>query len=257
MRAAALMLAMAASIGPLSAQQSSPKPIDTDRPDFTDGTHTVPTGRFQFETGYTYQQARGVDAGHTHSLPEALLRIGVLSHVELRIGENYLVQRGDGPLATSVSGFDDVYLGTKVSVTEAHGAIPALSFEAKANLPTGGENISAHRWLPGAAILFGWETDGPWSAGVELLATRTADQHAQGVGSLSVQYQATSTVQLYGEYFGVRPLGNGNGSAAEHYVNSGLLVLLNSNMQVDARVGIGLNHDADRYFVGFGFAVRR
>ena len=87
-----LIVLFAVAAVPLGAQQGPP-PIDTDRPDFTDGTHTVARGRWQFETGYTYQQARGIDAGHTHSLPEALLRVGVWSQVELRIGENYLVQR--------------------------------------------------------------------------------------------------------------------------------------------------------------------
>jgi hypothetical protein len=251
-----LVLAMAGAV-PLAAQGAAPPPIDTDRPDFTDGTHSMAPGRLQFESGYTYQQARGVDAGHTHSLPEALLRIGLWSHVELRVGENYLVQRADGPSAPSVRGFDDLYVGTKVSVTEANGAIPALSFEVKTNIPTGGDAISAHRWLPGAAILFGWETAGPWSAGIELFATRTADDHAQAVGSLSVQYQAGPSVQPYVEVYTVRPIGAGTGAASAQYINSGVLVLLSNNVQVDARIGAGLNHDADRYFFGFGFAIRR
>ena len=241
---------------PLGAQQATPKPIDTDRPDFTDGTHTIDPGRYQLETGYTYQQARGAYARHMHSLPEALLRFGVLSHVELRIGENYLVQRGDGPSAASVSGFDDLYLGTKVSLTEARGLVPALSLEVKANAPTGSDGISGHRWLPGAAVLFGWEGDGPWSAGVELFATRTATDDAQGIGSLSVQYQTSARVQVYTEIFTVRGLGAPD-IAGAHYANSGVLVLLSNNVQVDARIGIGLNAAADRYFAGLGFAVRK
>jgi hypothetical protein len=241
---------------PVTAQDTASKPIDTDRPDFTDGTHTLAPGRFQLETGYTYQQARGTDAGHTHSLPEILIRAGISSHVELRVGENYLVRQGDGSPAGSVSGLDDLYLGTKVSLTEAHGLAPALSFELKANVPTGSAAISAHRWLPGGALLFGWEGDGPWSAGVELFATRTADDNAQGIASLSVQYQVNPSVQPYVEVFTVQPLGTGTALGAR-YANSGVLVLLSNNVQVDARVGLGLNHGADSYFVGFGFAVRR
>ncbi len=241
---------------PLVAQDTTAKPIDTDRPDFTDGTHTLAAGRFQLETGYTYQQARGTDAGHTHSVPEALIRIGLSSRIEMRVGDNYLVQHGDGSSAATVSGFDDLYLGTKVSLTEAHGIVPALSFELKANAPTGGAAISAHRWLPGGAILLGWEGDSPWSAGVELFATRTADDNAQGIASLSVQYQVSSNVQPYFEIYTVQPMGTGT-AVGTHYANSGVLLLLSSNVQVDARVGIGLNQGSDSYFVGFGFAVRR
>ena len=251
-----LLTLLALGAAPLLAQDTTSKPIDTDRPDFTDGTHTLASGRFQLETGYTYQQARGMDAGHTHSVPEALIRVGLSSRVELRVGENYLVERGDGSSAGSVSGFDDLYLGTKVSLTEARGIVPALSFEVKANAPTGGAAISAHRWLPGGALLLGWESDSPWSAGVELFATRTADDNAQGIASLSVQYQVSSNVQPYLEVFTVQPIGTSTAVGA-HYANSGVLVLLSNNVQVDARVGIGLNQGSDRYFVGFGFAVRR
>jgi hypothetical protein len=177
--------------------------------------------------------------------------------VELRLGENYLVQRGDGINAPSVHGFDDIYLGTKVGATEQHGAVPALSFEVKVNLPSGSDAISAHRALPGAALLLGWETPGPWSAGLEAFGTRTADDHAQAVGSLSVQYQAARRVQAYGEFFTLQPVDAGAGVRAQHYANSGVLVLLSNDMQVDARIGFGLNHAADRYFFGFGFSVRR
>ena len=253
----ALGLLLSVTSAAAAQQRDTLPPIDTDRPDFTDGVHTIARGHIEFETGYTYQQARGTDAGHSHSLPEALFRAGLLPRLELRVGENYLVQRGDGINAPSVHGFDDTYLGTKVSATEQHGAVPALSFELKVNLPSGSDAISAHRALPGAALLLGWETSGPWSAGVEAFGTRTADDHAQAVGSLSVQYQASKRVQAYGEFFTLQPVNAGTGSRAEHYANSGVLLLLSNDMQVDARIGFGLNPSADQYFVGFGFAVRR
>ena len=56
-----LLTFLVLSAPPLAAQDTTAKPIDTDRPDFTDGTHTLAAGRFQLETGYTYQQARGMD----------------------------------------------------------------------------------------------------------------------------------------------------------------------------------------------------
>jgi hypothetical protein len=255
--AASIGLLMSLTSAAAAQQRDSLPPIDTDRPDFTDGVHTVPHGHIQVETGYTYQQGRGADPGHSHSVPEALVRFGLGRRIELRLGENYLVERGDGANAASVHGFDDTYLGTKVSATEQQGLVPALSFELKANLPTGTDAISAHRVLPGAALLLGWETAGPWSAGIEVFGTRTAADHAQAVGSLSVQFQAATRAQLYGEVFTLQPVNAGLGARAGHYANSGILLLLSNDMQVDARFGLGLNHNADRYFVGFGFAVRR
>jgi Putative MetA-pathway of phenol degradation len=238
----------------IAAQARDTLPIDTDRPDFTDGVHTVTRGRQQLELGYTYQRARGSGAGYFHSLPEALLRAGIAEKVEVRIGENFLVQN-DGSGAGSSSGFDDLYLGTKMSLTEAHGLVPALAVEAKVNLPTGAARIGAGRVLPGAALLFGWEGDGPWSAGVEAYVTATADRQGSGVASLSVQYQFSARWQMFGEIIAEHTL---QGAAVStQYGNAGILFLITRDVQVDARVGAGLNQDADRYFVGFGFSIRR
>ncbi|MGH7592902.1 MAG: transporter [Gemmatimonadales bacterium] len=253
---ASCVLLLLASAAPAQRPDSLP-PIDTDRPDFTDGVHTIARHHIQFETGYTYQEGRGADPGYSHSVPEMLVRFGVTSRVEVRMGENFLVQRAGGPNLPLVRGFDDIYLGTKVNALEQRGVWPALSFEFKVNIPTGSDAISAHRVLPGGALLLGWETAGPWSAGIEAFGTRTADNQTQAVGSLSVQYQAISRVQFYGEIFTLRPVDAGAEIHAAHYANAGVLVLLSNDMQVDGRVGAGLNQNADRYFVGFGFAVRR
>ncbi len=237
-------------------QAADPLPIDTDRPDFTDGTHSVARGRIQLELGYTYQQGRGTDAGHQHSLPEAMVRIGVTSWAEIRVSDNYLIQQGDEPGAASIRGRDDVYIGTKVMATSQRALLPALSFEVKATVPSGSA-ISAHRVLPGGALLLSWEASGPWSAGVEFFVTRAADEGSQGVASLSIQYQATKRIQLYGEAFSQEPIGGSAGTPSTQYLNSGLMLLLTNNLQLDARIGIGLNQAADRYFTGIGFAVRR
>jgi hypothetical protein len=241
----------------LAAQQPDTLPIDTDRPDFTDGVHTLPRGYFQLETGYTVQQGRGTDATESQSFPEMLIRIGVASRAELRIGQNYLVEGSNGPGAQSSRGFDDLYVGTKVGPVEERGIRPAISFELQLRIPSGSTAVSGNvdrRLLPGGAILLGWETSGPWSAGVEFFGTRTADTHGQGVASLSVQYQVAARAQLYAECFTMQPINAGPG--AEDYVNSGILVVLSRVTQIDARVGLGLNQAADRYFVGLGFAVR-
>lgn len=246
-----------ACASPLAAQVGSPKAMDTDRPDFTEGTGTIARGHLQLEAGYSFQRSRGVGAGHMHSLPEALLRVGVSSRVELRFAGNYLSERGDGPSATSIGGFDDLSLGAKVSLTDARGAMPALSIMLETTLPTGSDAISANRWLPGVAALFSWETDGPWSVGAELLVSRTARDNAEGIGSVSLAYQATPKLRFYSEYIGTHALGSNSSGTGAHVINGGAMLLLNRNLQVDARIGSGLNDIAGGSLFGFGFAVRR
>ena len=253
--AAALLCAAALRA---SAQLPATPPIDTDRPDFTDGTATVTRGRVQLETGYTFARGRDwQDLPRTHSFPEALLRIGIARHAEIRVGQNFLDSEADGAGATGRRGRDDLSLGTKLGLAEQHGTRPALSVEASTTLPTGSDALSAHRALPGAALLLGWETSGPWSAGMEFAGTRRAGDYLQLAASLSLQYTLTRHAQVYGEWFTFQPVGTQRDASAEHYANSGVLVLLSNNVQVDARVGVGLNPGADKYFLGAGFAIRR
>lgn len=235
----------------LAAQQ--PKallPIDTDRPDLTDATTTVPRGHVQFEGGFTSQRSR--DALTALSGPELLVRIGLFSRAELRIGQNYRsVETAPGAW---VSGLDDIQLGTKIRLFD-QGALPAVSFEAFTSFTSGADGIGAPRSLPGAALLFQQTSDGPWSAGVELEVARGAVSGASGFTSVSIQYQVTPRVQGYGEWYQLQP--DLSVAFRQHYVDVGILVALTNDLQVDARVGLGLNHDADRSYFGFGFAIRR
>lgn len=238
--------------GVASAQAQLPKPlppIDTDRPDLTDATTTVARGHVQFESGFTSQTSR--DGLTALSGPELLVRIGVSSWAELRIGQNYR-SVGTGP-DQRVSGFDDFQLGTKIHLLD-QGSLPAISIEAFTTIASGAAGIGAPRTLPGGALLLQQTSDGPWSAGVELEIARGPVSGLSGFTSLSVQYQATMRVQAYGEWYQLQP--DLSQSVHQHYLDAGLLFALTNDVQVDARVGIGLNHDADRSYFGFGLALR-
>src|SRR5262245_10367572 len=71
------------------SEKSEEKPIESDRPDFTEASSTVGKGRIQLEAGYTYIRDRpGSVTTHSHSYPEALLRIGALAEwLEFRLGQ--------------------------------------------------------------------------------------------------------------------------------------------------------------------------
>lgn len=213
-------------------------------------------GRVQLETGFTWQQQRGTAPATSLSFPELLLRIGILDRAELRISENYLVEQPAGNGAPSVRGFDDTYLATKVSLSDSRGAVPALAFEVQVDLPTGARSFAAPHALPGGALLLGWEGHSRWSAGVELFARQAAEDEGQGVASLSVQYELARSVTGYGEVYAVAPW-NSTTDLPTQYANAGLEVLLDRNVQVDARIGAGLDRAAARLFTGVGFSVRR
>jgi hypothetical protein len=246
-----LLLALATGwLAPLAAQSSAvAPPIDTDRPDLTDGTGVVARGRIQFETGFTSQTAR--DGLASWSLPELLVRIGILRGAELRIGQTYRSFELDQ--GERLGGFDDLQVGTKIHVA-SQGSLPAISAELFSSFSTGAHGIGAGRALPGAALLLQQTSEGPWSAGLEVEVSRGVTSAVAGFASLSVQYQATQRAQLYGEFFQLQP---DLGEVRQSYLNGGILFLLSNDLQVDARIGAGLDHDADRSFIGVGLAVRR
>src|SRR5262245_50962396 len=56
------------------------KPLNTDRPDFTESPKTVGQGVFQVEGGYTFtRDAEGNTKTTDHSFPETLYRMGMFA----------------------------------------------------------------------------------------------------------------------------------------------------------------------------------
>jgi hypothetical protein len=141
-------------------EPEKPNPIVTDRPDFTEASSTVGLAHIQLETGYTYSRSRDdgvLRIGHTY--PEALVRVGLVRDwMELRFGQNF---GSDHQSATGrgafVHGADDVYLGVKLGLTEQDGAKPETAIVLQTTVPTGTEERSARRALPGMNFLYGWD----------------------------------------------------------------------------------------------------
>jgi hypothetical protein len=237
-------LSALAGAAPVAAQGRAP--IETDRPDFTESSATVPRGRYQLEAGYTVQRA--AQRGSSHSLPETLLRIGVSSGVELRLAQNAMVADG-------ASAFDDIAIGTKLALGGQRGARPELALLLQTTLPTGGTRVSAAVMQPSAALLAGWELGGAWSAGGSLIAGRERDDHLELAASTVVGYELSPTWRSYAEWFTIQPVHGNAGERGESYLNGGLTRLLSPTLQLDARVGLGVGGGADRFFMGVGLSV--
>jgi hypothetical protein len=137
------------------------EPIVTDRPDFTEASVTVGRGVVQLESGYTYFfDDDGTTSVRTNSVPEALLRIGVLADwFELRLSYTYLDETtsttGEG--RSTVSGSDDLYLGMKFALTGQAGILPEMALVPQMRVPSGSNDITAGETLPGLNWLYGWD----------------------------------------------------------------------------------------------------
>ena len=190
--------ALLLSAAPLTAQARAP--IETDRPDFTESSATIPKGRWQLETGYSGQRAQGT----SHSLPESLLRAGISSRVELRLSQNLSATGG-------ALSFEDLTVGAKLSLGGQQGARPELALLVQTTVPTGGSRVTATTMLPSAVLLAGWDLGCRWSVGGGPVAGREVDNHLELAGSAVVGYTLTGGWRSYAEVFTIQPVSGKGG----------------------------------------------
>lgn len=234
-------------------------PIATDRPDFTESSSTVGAGVGQLETGYTFVMDReGGTTQQQHSLPETLLRVGVLRDwFELRLGWNFSAQYFP---AGSNSGVEDLYVATKFGLTAQDGIFPEVSFVPQISLPTGSASRTAGRALPGANLLYGWEISDALSAGGSSQFNQTIDsgtgtEFTEFAQSLTCCYSFNARLGTYTEWFAFFPAG-ADTAKPEHYVNGGFTYRPTDDIQWDIRIGMGVNDAADDLFCGIGYSFR-
>ena len=254
--AAAALLLAGLLAAPAAAQLSGlDEPLVPDRPDFTEGTGILDTGHFQLEGGYTFTRLGEEEA---HTFGELLLRYGLTQRIELRL-EPGSYDRIDGP-GGRISGFEDAGVGLKVRLTDAADWIPgqpAVAVVAGTSLPVGHEELTSDAWEPFATLAFDWEVSDRLGVGANLggAALEGEDGRFTEVHwSVSGGYGLTDRLGSYLEYYGISE-DEADGSTL-HYVDAGLTWLIHNDLQVDVRIGRGLNGEDPDDYIGLGAAVR-
>src|SRR5688572_13061156 len=176
---------------------------------------------------------------------------------ELRLGQNFLTERG--PVRTS--GAADLYVGTKIALTEQRGLFPESAMILATFVPTGKREFTANKLLPTASYLYGWDLTDRWTLAGSFVVQKLVDDGGHGfnvyASSLTTGFKWADNVGSYFEYFGFYPHGAvAAGVKPEYYLNGGFTYLLAPNVQFDVRAGFGLNPAAADFFTGTGFAVR-
>jgi hypothetical protein len=241
------------------------EPIVTDRPDFTEASSCVGRGVFQLESGYTYTDDRDANGStHSHAFPEATFRIGMFADwFELRIVWNYEVvtQTQFGVSRATQSGADDLVLGAKWGLTGQAGILPEMALITRSTVPSGAGAFSANEMLPGAAWCNGWKINDWLETGTLTSADRaiddvTGDPYLQLAQSWTFNYRLTEPLHAYTEWYVIATDG-ADTNHTQNYADGGFTYLVNNDVQLDIRAGVGLNEAADDYFVGSGLSFRR
>lgn len=260
----AAMMAVSAAAG---QEAEAPLVISADRPGFSETTGIVPSLHLQVESGwlYTYRDRGGVQS-ERNAIPELLVRIGLIDdRLEFRASTNGYIWTTveDAAGRASDEGWSDVALGMKLKVCDQAGAVPRIAVDATATVGAGTDGISSEIAEPVVKFLWSYDLSkclgegwtGATLGGNANIAWPTAngDHFAQGQFSAFISFTPIERTSVFVEYFALAPSAPGEPTA--HYIDFGGAWLVTDRVQLDARVGFGLNRSADNVFVGVGLSV--
>lgn len=177
--------------------------IEPDRPDVTNGTHTVDIGLLQIEVGGLYTHA----GARQHAFGSPLTaRVGLTGWLEARVGNDGILTQTDGLLQQT--GIGNTQLGAKLRLWSDPGGVPVLSILPTINLPTAdaakgfgsGDRDYTVALLTGTDIGKHWHVDGNY--GIGRIGAGNGDPHfTQHLVSVSASVAATDNLNPYAEAF--------------------------------------------------------
>lgn len=194
----------------LVASAGTPAPavepaIETDRPDVSNSTKTVPRGALQVESGLEYARSSfaGTD-GERRLAVQATLRAGLTDRLEIQLGGEPLVRLRGREEATD---HGDVTLGFKYRFLDSPGGFaPALGVGPLVKLPLADAPIGTERSdfaLVGLASF-----DLPWKLGLDVNAgpalvgqTRPNGYLVQALASGSLSREVAEGLSAFVEVF--------------------------------------------------------
>jgi len=243
------------SCAPAYAQSGAvTAPLTTDRPDFTESALTVPRGLWQLEMGYTFARE---PAMRTHSPGELLVRAGLSDRIELRLGVgSYVTELG---AFGTRGGLSDSSLGLKIGLLRSapDAGRTDLALIVFSSLPTGNEQIGSGHPEFGATFTAGRVLNERVAIGVNVgyvRAVDNGDRFDQLTGSVSFGYGISQRLGAYLEAFALSAT-TASGDRRS-FLNAGMTYLITPELQLDGRIGHGLNGNRPDYFTGLGASVR-
>lgn len=241
----------------------STEEIETDRDSFTPATSLVGRDRVILESAYSFIDNRRVY--DTHSLPEIVLRYGIIERCELRFGTNYEIGGAGNPISANVP--DDipdepeleeetnVSYGMKLGLTNQRGWLPKSAFMMHGYTPTSGKDTSTDLAL---TYVCGYTLENRSLLDFSMrYSTGHLEEDSFNVWSPSTVYKIPvgERWKAHIEYFGVFSEGRARETVL-HFISPGAHYLVNENMDVGSRFGWGLSDDAPKFFINIGGGVR-
>jgi len=244
-------LIVVALISSCCASCYSQTSIETDRPDQTETTATVPAGRFQAEIGFLHEK-QGEDE-RAFEVPVALLKFGISSNVELRLGLEVANEKEQEEIS---NGLKPLRLGSKFKIYEEQGFWPAVSILAEAALPKlASSDFKLENVAATARLLFqntlSESVEIGYNAGLEWDGDSSRPEYLY---SISPNYEINEHLTAFAEAYGYFQKNH----HAEQWIDGGFSILLSDAVQLDFSAGYELTHTQHfhNFFESVGFSFR-
>jgi len=221
----------------------------TDRPDFTESALSIPARMIQIESGVEYAGFNSVDEW---TYPNALARIGVGHHLEIRLGFS-----GWNTISSanqSDTYLNDILLEAKYQFTADDALVP-FAILLVSTLPTGADEISVGKAEAGLVLAASYGINDQFDVGVNLGAVSAENQDERvfnGLASLAVGIGLTEKLGAFIEMFAEIP----QGENWQPVLDGGVTYLVSPTAQLDFYVGKGLNDYTPELILGAGFSFR-
>ena len=211
--------------------------INTDRPDQSDGTYTVPKNSLQVENGFTI-----ADKTYMYNL---MLRYGISNSTEIRL-------LGDVGSEFGAKGIAPVSVSIKQRLLReqtAYKFIPEITFVAYASYEKiASSDFASNTFSTEYKLVFENKLSEQIGVGYNI----GTDKEFEDLNlTTAFTYEPSETLLFYLEYFGT--LSN---EEDEHNIDAGVMYKINPLLQVDFALGRDIDAGNARLFGTFGISYR-
>lgn len=250
-----LLLVLGASVAPLSVSAQ----IATDRPDFVESAATVGAGALQLETSLAYARTGPPGLRQAAWTTPTLLRVGVATHLELRLESDGWIRDASPPGLGSQDGMADLAVGLKWHTSDQRRGLPGTALLLHADLPSGAASHRGEGVRPSLRAVGEWTLPRGFSLGVMpglVLDDTDEGRHLAGLVGAVVALELSRRLRGFAEISYERIAAERYGGTAGT-VNTGMAFLVSPHVQIDGGVSWGVTDGAPDFSATAGLSLLR
>lgn len=220
--------------------------IETDRPDQTEASSTVPINSLQLETGFVWEKTKNGDE-KSFAGPSILLRYSINKFFELRAFYQY-EHFSMSKVNYTTDGLSDLELGVKLQLFKKDSCKTEIAFLSHVVIPSAKNELS-NQAIGNISKLCVSHSLNDWlGIGYNLGYVYLEERHSF-VYSVALGFSVANKIGCYLEPYGSYT----EAGYFESNFDGGLTYLLKQNLQLDASYGFGLNHNMNYFSLGFSW----